>query len=166
MFRYYLLTAHYRSPLDLNLEALRAADTAFSRLSEFVERHRRACSNVAQGNEIAHWKSQFYAALYDDLDAPRALAVLWCIFADASLPPETRAQIIAELAAVLGLSWKARSRAELVPPEIMALAEERERARRAREFARADALRSALNARGFRVVDGIAGPIVTRTRAP
>jgi cysteinyl-tRNA synthetase len=185
-FRYYLMTAHYRSPLDLSLEALRAANTAFERLSHFIARHRRdipveAEQDFLDGHALATragrafgvagdprltWARQFYDALFEDLDAPRAIAVLWCIFADSSMPAADRAHLIAALGGVLGLDWKeTRSKDQPIDPEITALVAERERARATRDFSRADALRGTLASRGFAVEDSPSGPIVSRLRA-
>jgi cysteinyl-tRNA synthetase len=166
-FRYYLMTAHYRSPLDLSLEALRAADTAFERLSYFVARNAlpAAGANQASTDALATWQRQFYDALYEDLDAPRALAVLWCILADASLPASDRAALIVELGGVLGLRWKQPAvEGQTVTPDIARLLTEREQARQEREFSRADALRAELARRGFGVEDSPAGPVLTRVR--
>ena len=161
-FRYYLMTAHYRSPLDLSLEALHAAETGFDRLSQFVVRH-GAAGDPATSESACEWRRQFFEALYDDLDAPRALAVLWCILADASLPPGTRARSIAEFGDVLGLLWKTPVQAQ-VAPEILALVASREEARAARDFARADALRARVSSAGFAIEDSPEGPLVHRTR--
>ena len=169
-FRYYLMTAHYRSALDLSLEALRAADTALERLSQFVRQNlpRDASSNATLHGNSAHraWREQFYAALYDDLDAPRALAVLWCILADLSLAASERAALLTELGGVLGLVWKPERTARLADPTALRLLDEREQARRARDFSRADALRAELAARGFAVEDGPTGPLLVRAHNP
>ncbi|HET7544892.1 MAG TPA: cysteine--tRNA ligase [Polyangiaceae bacterium] len=161
-FRYYLTTAHYRSPLDLSLEALRAAETGHQRMSHFVERHLQE-SNASTTPADDEWRRQFFAALYDDLDAPRALAVLWCILADSSLPPGARAQLIAELGAVLGLSWKS-ARAVHGDEQALKLLEDRQRARAERDFIKADQLRAELLERGFAIEDGPQGPSLRRAR--
>jgi len=162
-FRYYFMTAHYRSALDLSLEALRAAETGFERLSYFVEQHLE--EPLAESLEVvqAEWRRQFYDALYDDLDAPRAIAVLWCILADASLAAGARARLIAELGGVLGLSWKT-NRAVQADPEALRVLEARERARAERDFAKADALRAELSSRGFAIEDSPEGPLLRRAR--
>ncbi|MEI9935726.1 MAG: cysteine--tRNA ligase [Pseudomonadota bacterium] len=162
-FRYYFMTAHYRSTLDLSLEALRAAETGFERLSHFVEQHLEDPSAEAAGPAQAEWRGQFYDALYDDLDAPRALAVLWCILADASLATGARARLLAELGSVLGLSWKT-NRSVQADAESLRLLEARERARAARDFAKADALRAELSSRGFAIEDSPEGPLLRRPR--
>jgi cysteinyl-tRNA synthetase len=162
-FRYYFMTAHYRSALDLSLEALRAAETGFERLSYFVEQHLAEPRAESADTARAEWRQQFYDALYDDLDAPRALAVLWCILADASLPTGERARLIAELGSVLGLGWKS-NRTVQADPEAQRLLEARERARAERDFAKADALRAELSSRGFAIEDSPDGPLLRRAR--
>jgi cysteinyl-tRNA synthetase len=162
-FRYYFMTAHYRSALDLSLEALRAAETGFERLSYFVQQHAAEPSVGSTDLEEAEWRRQFHDALYDDLDAPRALAVLWCILADASLVTGARARLITELGGVLGLSWK-RNRAVEACPEAQQLLDARKRARAERDFAKADALRAELASRGFAIEDSPEGPRLRRAR--
>ncbi|MEO8903280.1 MAG: cysteine--tRNA ligase [Polyangiaceae bacterium] len=126
-YRYYLMTAHYRAPLDLSLEGLHAASTAFARLSAFVARQRKATapsSDAASRAASDEWRALFFGALYDDLDAPRALSVLWGIFADTSLTPALRAELIAQLGDALGLRLASADtpRAALAP-EIVGLVE-------------------------------------------
>ena len=161
-FRYYLMTAHYRSPLDLSLEALRGAETGFQRLSQFVARHGdEPTSDSAASHPV--WRKQFFDALYDDLDAPRAIAVLWCILADASLPSGERARLLAELGGTLGLVWKVTSVVN-ADAEVRELLATRERARAARDFLKADAVRDELSSRGFSIEDSPTGPLLHRTR--
>jgi cysteinyl-tRNA synthetase len=163
-YRYYLMTAHYRTPLDLSLEGLHAASTAFARLSAFVARHGAREQGKAVSEASNDWRTLFFAALYSDLDAPRALSVLWSIYADASLGQPVRAALIAELGGALGLRWQTRAReAHALTPELAALVEQREQARAVRDFARADALRAQLLAHGVTVEDAAQGPIARKT---
>jgi len=162
-FRYYLMTAHYRSALDLSLEALRAAQIGFERLSQFVTRHVTIDASPSATEGHATWRAQFFAALYDDLDAPRAIAVLWCVLADASLALGERARLIAELGGVLGLAWHT-TRAAQPSPDVLHLLAQRESARAIRDFRAADALRAELSKRGFTIEDSPGGPQLHRAR--
>jgi len=162
-FRYYIMTAHYRSTLDLSLEALRAAETGFERMSHFVEQHLEEPAAEAEATARTEWRRLFYDALYDDLDAPRAIAVLWCILADSSVGTGVRARLIAELGGVLGLAWKV-NRTVQGSPEALQLVAARERARAERDFAKADELRAELSKRGFAIEDSPEGPLLRRAR--
>ena len=165
-YRYYLMTAHYRAPLDLSLEGLHAASTAFARLTAFVLRQRDDTATPFDASSRAasdEWRALFFAALYDDLDAPRALSVLWSIFADTSLAPALRAELIAQLGDVIGLRLVSEdTQTTQLALEIAGLVEERERARAARDFARADELRHELLARGVVIEDSPNGPVTRR----
>jgi cysteinyl-tRNA synthetase len=162
-FRYYLLTAHYRTPLSLNLEALRAAQVAWTRLSRF------ACDEGG-GEEPARLDPEllasFDSALAMDLDAPRALSVLWQAFHARRLSPAERRAIVRHFARALGLELRVE-RSELAHDEperadIERLVSERERARERRDFAAADQARGELTARGVTIVDTPHGPRWTR----
>jgi cysteinyl-tRNA synthetase len=157
-FRYYLYTAHYRSPLSLSGEALRGAEAARRRLSAIV-RAGRADEGAAWGLRSARLEAlrdDFYAALRDDLDAPRALAILWRI-AEQTDPLPQRASLIRELGDSIGLSLSGP--APLVEDDslIEALVARRNAARNARDFALSDALRAELSAKGVVLEDSPAG---------
>ena len=109
---------------------------------------------------------RFVAAIDDDLDMPVAVALLREILR-ADLADDERRWLILDADLVLGLDldrvWEEAGRpAETVPPEIASLVEARAVARTARDWARADALRAEVESLGWDVVDGPAGPVLTR----
>ena len=93
-FRYYLYTAHYRSPLSLSGEALRGAEAARRRLRSIVRAGsaQAEVGPVQHGAQLAPLREKFFDALRDDLDAPKALAVLWEI--TSSQPLAARARLL------------------------------------------------------------------------
>jgi cysteinyl-tRNA synthetase len=107
---------------------------------------------------------RFVAALDDDLDVPTALAVVRETLV-ADLPDDERRWLVLDADAVLGLDlhgvWD-RSAPEPIPDAVQRLVAERSAARSAGDYARADALRAELDAAGYAVVDGPAGPTVSR----
>jgi cysteinyl-tRNA synthetase len=159
-FRYYLYTAHYRSPLSLSGEALRAAETARRRLGAIV---RAGCAGNANATDahapsgrLGELKAEFFEALRDDLDAPRALAQLWQI-AEQPAPLSERARLIRELGAAIGLRLEPAPAAAQDDAQIEALFQRRNTARTARDFALADALRAELTTRGVVIEDSPSG---------
>jgi len=157
-FRYYLYTAHYRSPLSLSGEALRGAEAARRRLRALV----RAGSSEAahtwglRSHKLETLRQAFYDALNDDLDAPRAISILWDI-ADQAEPLPLRAQLIRELGESIGLSLAGAAPAVEDDAQIEALVARRNAARSARDFALSDALRAELTAKGVTVEDSPEG---------
>jgi cysteinyl-tRNA synthetase len=155
-FRYYLYTAHYRSPLSLSGEALRGAEAARRRLRAIVRAGGNDAPRSPRSARLEQLRQQFRAALLDDLDAPRAVALLWEI-ADQPDPLPQRAWLIRELGDRIGLSLTG-------PVPVMeddALIDEqvarRNQARRDRDFALSDALRAELSSRGIVLEDSPEG---------
>jgi cysteinyl-tRNA synthetase len=157
-FRYYMLTAHYRKPLEFSMEALRGASAAFERLRGTVREHSAPASASDDETSTARdHRTRFLEALADDLSAPRALAVLWNIVRDPRLGGVERAALVGELAPTLGLDLRGPG-AERTEPRasdgtVERLLAERSAARQRRDFVLADALRAELQGLGVHLHD-------------
>src|SRR5690606_9537333 len=81
--RYYLVAAHYRSGIDYSVEALREAATAYRRLEGFVQRAAERLGGPPEpaGQELP---AEFVAAMEDDLNTPRALAIAHDLLRDGN----------------------------------------------------------------------------------
>jgi cysteinyl-tRNA synthetase len=155
-YRYLCLNAHYRSRLTFNLEALDAASTAYERLREQVY------TWGEPGQLDADWVSRFLAQVNDDLNMPRALAVAWDL-TRSELPDADKKATILCFDEVLGLELGAWEPAA-VPEQILSLVEQREAARKARDWARADALRDEIAEAGWEVRDTSEGAVVRQAQ--
>jgi cysteinyl-tRNA synthetase len=173
----YFLTSHYRSRLPFSEERMAEAEGALARLANALRALDRA---IAGGSEDGHdadlsrtiveGRDQFFRALEDDFSTPEAFAALFEMVrgtnravaagtAGAAQLREARRELI-ELLDVLGIAGIDPGPADAVPDEVMALAHERQEARTARDFARADALRDRVRALGFEITDTADGPRV------
>ena len=154
-YRMFLLQAVYRIPQSFKIEAIRAAETSWRRLGgAFVA----LADAEGAGDEAARagHRSAFLDALCDDLNAPRALAVVWEVVRSAELCDVDKRALIGEFAEVLGLDLAAAAPAEPgfdSDPRIDALLVERQTARAARDFASADRIRDELAAEGIEIID-------------
>jgi cysteinyl-tRNA synthetase len=147
----YFSGGHYRQPLAFSPEALEAATAATRRI-------RDAARRLGDGDSPAPALYEaFWDALADDYNTPRALAALyeWIGEANKLERPGGRDEM-REMLWVLGL--ESLMEAEEAPPEAVALAEQREAARRAKDWAEADRLRDELRDIGWEVRDGPQGP--------
>jgi cysteinyl-tRNA synthetase len=159
-YRYFFLQAHYRKQQTFTDEAIAAADRGYRRLVASTLALREA-KGAADAVRCAPWRERFRAAVRDDLNAPRALAVAIEMLRDEALSPADRRALLAEFDAFLGLDLLT---AELPPeaqesdPRVDALVAEREAARKRRDFREADRLRDALAAEGITIEDTPQGP--------
>ncbi len=179
-YRLLVLRAHYRSPIEVTPETLADAEKALGRLDGLARRFDVAellaqteDGYVVEGTPPATGidpgaSAAFREHMDDDLDTPGALAGIFELVtaahsaADAGDEDEggRLAHAAAVLAAALGLSLRA---ADIEADEESArLVAERDEARRARDFARADALRDELVARGWTVEDAPSGTAIRR----
>ncbi|MEX3952791.1 cysteine--tRNA ligase [Paraburkholderia sp. EG287B] len=159
-YRYLCLTAHYRSKLRFTWASLEAAQTALNRLRHFY-------SGLPGGGRIdPNFEARFDAEVNEDLNAPRALAVLWDLV-KSDLPPSTLRATLDSFDVVLGLGLRDWNPvAPEVPADARVLLGERERARAESDWAKADQIRETLRALGWRVEDTNEGQRLFRIALP
>jgi cysteinyl-tRNA synthetase len=159
-FRLLILRSHYRSPMDVTGVALADAEAALARLDTFA---RRAAEHTEGGTPDAAALDRFRAAMDDDLDTPRATALLFDLVRQANTALDAGdlatagpvAAAVREISHALGLELHAGSAA--VPDDILELAHARDAARAAKDWARADVLRDEIQAAGYVVEDTAGG---------
>ena len=163
-FRYLALTAHYRSKLNFTWESLKAAQNAFDNLREAMKnlktatQHTNKLKNVgmlSKKNIIAKFKKY----ISDDLNTPRALALLWEVIKSQKLDEKTKYELVIDFDKVLGLNL-ADVKIEKIPSEVLKLASEREKYRKEKNFKKADTLRKKIESLGWLVEDTGNGPIL------
>ncbi len=153
--RLLFLQARYQTPINFNWEALAGAERALDRLRARMAEWARD-DRTGRTPGCAGYEQRFWAAVQDDLDTPRALAVLAELEGDESLPPAARFTSVATFDRLLGLDL-AEVAAVALPAGAEELIARREEARAARDFAAADRLRDELAALGVEVADTRAG---------
>ncbi|MEN9921004.1 MAG: hypothetical protein RL538_897, partial [Candidatus Parcubacteria bacterium] len=167
-YRYWLLTAHYRSPINFSWDALKAAKQALYRLKRHMYEEFKQRSTIPD----AGYMEKFDAKLADDLDTPGAIAVLWEMMKDDTIDEKTKCGTLMAMDDVLdiGLSEDPSEGKRLLgvvgqeelPSEIQELIDKREVARIARNWAEADFLREAISRKGYTLEDTPQGPKITK----
>jgi cysteinyl-tRNA synthetase len=146
----YFCGGHYRQPIAYGEAQLSAAAAS-------VERVREAARRLVPGAspaEMAPLRERFFAALADDFNTPEALAAMFEWIREANRRAEAvGSEHLREMLGVLGLANLLEAPAAQAPAGVTALAAERQAARAARDFARADELRAAIEAEGWSVRD-------------
>ncbi|MFN8159889.1 MAG: cysteine--tRNA ligase [Solirubrobacterales bacterium] len=159
----YLVSGHYRQPLAFGEEALREAAARVERLRNFLREH-------PPGEEPAERArarmEAFREALADDFNTPRAIAEAFELVGEANRSPLPGAgTALVEMLGLLGLEGLAEPGEEGPGPEVRELLAEREAARAAKDFPRADRIRDRLSGMGWEVRDSAEGArLVRRSR--
>lgn len=168
-YRYWLLQSHYRTPVNFSFEALESARQALLRLKRFVYEE---LGDIQPGHVHAPYETKFLRALADDLDTPQAIAILWELVKDTSVPKAEKLATIHAFDSLLSLGLGKSStegkqelgiiETEEVPDHIKSLVNAREKARADKDWAQADVLREEIKTNGFAVEDTAEGPRITR----
>ena len=164
--RYLLAGAHYRKPLNFTFEALTGAAAALERVRGLVQRlgdvTREGTAEPAE-QAVRAARETFAAALADDLNTPEALAAVHglvtranSLLGEGAMTREGADRVQRELASmdsVFGVLLPGAEQEDRLSAEEQALFDERQEARKQRDFARADAARGRLEAMGVVLED-------------
>ena len=173
--RYFLLTGQYRGPLNYTAELIGACKASLERLYTCRNNLDFAIENAHGDDETlvekaAAARGKFCAAMDDDLNTPDALAALFDFVREINTlaPQSSRAALEAAadafdaLTGVLGILYNRKK--DEIPADILALVDERAAAKKAKDWARADAIRAELTEKGYVVEDTPKGPKVSRAK--
>ncbi len=163
-YRMMCLQAHYRSELEFSWEGLGAALTRLKRMLIQIDKLKERAAAGQGGNfDVRKYMDAFDEVISSDLNTPEALAVFELILGVKAIPPSESLLALERLDGVLGLNLFSINRAnlrirpksaEITEAEIEATLEARKAARAEKDFARSDALRDELAAKGVEVMDG------------
>ena len=176
VLRFFLLSAHYRSPINYSYDAMEQTKAGLDRLYGVRDHMEQLLKGDMEAGEDADFdakvqkeKEEFMAAMDDDLNTARATGALFTLARDintfiAKGPKEDSLQsaydTFMELAGVLGILYRREEADE--DSAIEALLEERKAARANKDFARADAIRDELFEKGIAIEDTREGTLWKR----
>jgi cysteinyl-tRNA synthetase len=159
VLRFFMLSVHYRHPINYNLELLQNAETSLERIKTAYDnlKHRKGSStNLTENNQewvdkIAELKNQFISDMDDDFNTANGISVLFELSRQANyylMEKNTSTEVIEEFLqhfedffSVLGLTLQ---EAELLDEEVEELIQKRIQARKDRNFQLADEIRDTL----------------------
>ena len=168
VLRFFMLSAHYRSPLNFSDDLMNAAAASLERITNAVSNLKHiaetgahsATQDASYTDKLTVLKEKFEAAMEDDFNTADAIAAIFEIvkLANSSLSSDSPVSIINEtreliitLCDILGIICEEEE--ALLDEDIEALINERQTARKERNFARADEIRDELAAKGIILED-------------
>jgi len=148
-YRYLVLTAHYRSNLTFTKEALEGAKNSLNSLKNKIKEIKENPTSKKTKNT---YKKDFLNAINDDLNTPIALSVLWAVTKDKQLGNKEKLTLIKDFDKVLGLNLT-EFKKETISKDIKDLIQKREKARKEKDFKKADKIRDSLLKKGIILED-------------
>jgi cysteinyl-tRNA synthetase len=148
VIRYFVISNHYRKPLDFSDKTLESAKNSYERLKNICE------TLLDDGKLNENYIKEFEIEMDDDLNTPNSLQVLWKLVRDEKA--EGKFQTIKKIDEIFGLKLLEKEKIK-IPAEVKKLAEERETARKNKDWKKSDELRNKINKLGFIVNDTAEG---------
>lgn len=164
VLRYFYLTGKYNEPLNFTWDSLEQDQTSLNNLKAQVAAARTQTSRTVLSKEKNDKRQKlsdrFLEAINDDLNTPKALAVLWESM-KSNIPSEDKYDLATSFDEVFGLQLADISNSEIrIPKEIREMVKNRENLRSEKKFDEADKLRKQIEEKGFEIKDSENGTLV------
>ncbi|WP_394019612.1 cysteine--tRNA ligase [Anaerococcus cruorum] len=172
VIRFWLLTTNYRQPINFTREIIEGAKNSLDRINNAVFRLEDLVENASGNelfddeqnllNELAEFENKFIEVMDNDLNTADGITVLFDLvkFANTKVSSENSKQLIKavldkilELEEVLGIENRQKVNAEVDEAKILDLIEQRNAAKKEKDFEKADAIRDELTAMGVAIKD-------------
>jgi len=178
--RLLFLTSHYRSEINFTWDSLAGMQKAWEKLvKEVLKLKELSAKNTTKvlSSEAKEYQQRFFQFLEDDLRTAEALAIVWEVIKDAELKASEKYDLLLDFDQVFGLKLAELTIADIetaqpqaitdtdLPTDIRKLVDQRESARQAKDWQRADELREQLLAKSFNVVDTEAGQEIYKSQS-
>ncbi|MBL7662176.1 cysteine--tRNA ligase [bacterium] len=184
-YRLFCFTSKYSQELSFSWESLEASINTLKKIKSTILSIKAVSGSSLQGSDsdrgnLVHsdpnnpqsqvrqaqsnqYSQLFNAALFDDLNMPRAIAVLHQLLSDSSLASADKLCLLYKFDQVLGLGIETWEEGTVeIPAAVLTLLEGRQAARKAKDFKLADELRDKILAQGFVIEDSATGPKLKR----
>lgn len=152
-FRYLCLTSHYRSKLTFSWESLKAADNALDKLYEKTSEILSEINlSLIRQDVIKKYQENFLKFINDDLNIPKAIALMWKVIKDKHLFDAEKYKLLLDFDEVFGLSLRNIKKIK-ISTKIKKLLIQREQCRQQKKWDMADKMRKKIKEQGYIIED-------------
>jgi len=152
VYRFMCLLTNYRNPLEFSLDNLNAVKNGYESLKNKILN----ISNTGADNQGKEYLNEFQKAIDDDLNMPNAVQALQKLLKDEKVSGKSKLELIQKMDSVFGLNLLKKEKIK-IPKEISKLVEEREEARKRKDWKKSDELRDKINELGYVINDTAEG---------
>ncbi|MCQ2580845.1 MAG: cysteine--tRNA ligase [Alphaproteobacteria bacterium] len=158
-YKYFCLSSHYKTSANFTFEALDAAKNSYETLINKISELKRLATSddsVDSAKEADSIKT-FNSFMFNDLKTPQALATMWDVLKDQSIPAKSKLNFVEHVDKIFGLSLdktiKAQETEFVISDDMAKIVEQRQQARTNKDWAKSDELRDLLLANGIGIKD-------------
>ena len=163
VYRYWIVLGHYQSQLAFSFEALEAAESGYKNIVRKIADLLNDKSGDTDTTLYQQWHDKILAPVSDNLKTAESLVVSQELLKDKSVNTATKLALVQFVDDLLGLQFMEHAQklhdaeSETAPSEIQEMAQKRFAAKKNRDFATADALRTQIDKSGWTVMDTVEG---------
>ena len=151
VYRMFNFNSSYRIPINFTWEAMESAKKSLSKLREGYQKHLNGTEMIDE-EILNQFEEKFHQAINDDLNMPQAMSIVWDVI---KYPNKSKkiSDLLLKFDTVLALNIDKKLEKDVIPEEIIKLAEERQKARENKDWAESDRLRDEIIKMGFSIKD-------------
>jgi cysteinyl-tRNA synthetase len=152
-YRFFCLGGHYRSQLTFNWQSMDAAKNGrrnLMRLLKPLQKEAQAAKEL--DSQAQDYQKEFARYIQNDLNTPRALALLWHVLKDENLSPAQKLTLAYDMDRILGLRLS-HIEEQKIPQHILDAVAQRTEAKQRKDYRKADELRAIVEQAGYRLID-------------
>lgn len=165
-YRYLCLNSHYKKRLLFDETILDSAVNAYNRFKEKIVLFKEEKVSPTNMEDLSakgkSYLKDFKLAVFDDLNTPKALALMWTMLRDSKLDDSEKYSLVKEFDKVLALGINSINSSSQIPKEVESLVQQREEFRKSKNWSGADEARKKIAALGYEVSDTPKGPKVQK----
>jgi len=157
-YRYLCLGTHYKSKLTFSWESLESAQNALDNLYEKISeiKSKKKITTFKRSFKFYYIK-KFLEFINDDLNMPKALALMWNLIKDDKISNKDKYTLLLEFDKIFGLNLN-KVKKPRIPENIKKLAQQREKYRKEKNWKKADKTRKEIEKLGYKIEDTSKGP--------